>query len=129
MNPHTDTGRISIGNAENFTGSPTRGWFVGGFLDHAAGARLTDNVEIKWGRHKAGEERPDVAASDGTASLAVLITGRFEIAFPGETPDRAVLANQGDYVLYGPGVPHGWRALTDSVLITIRWRTTARMPA
>lgn len=121
-------GRISIGNAENFIDGPTRGWFVGSFLDRSAGPGLTDQVEVKWGRHEAGEQRPGVADSGGSSSLTILVSGRFELLFPGEDPGRTVLEHQGDFALYGPGVPHTWRALEPSVILTVRWRPALKAP-
>lgn len=116
----TTPGRISIGNAENFPTS--RGWFIGAFLDPSHGALVTGDVEMKWGRHPAGERRHEVSVAADTTSVAVLISGRFEIAFPGRRPGTALLQNQGDFVLYEPGIPHTWQALDDSVILTVRWR-------
>lgn len=112
--------RISIGNAENFPTS--RGWFMGGFLDPCHGALVTDDVEMKWGRHPAGEQRHELSVAAGTTSVAILISGRFEIRFPEQTPSVATLQRQGDFVLYEPGVAHTWQALEDSVILTVRWR-------
>lgn len=120
MTASRNVGRISIGNAENFPAS--RGWFVGSFLDNTAGARKTSDVEVKWGAHPAGDARIEVATGGDTASLTVLISGLFEIRFPGQNPDRALLERQGDFVLYEPGVAHTWQALADSVILTVRWR-------
>lgn len=126
MTAPQNPGRISIGNAENFPAS--RGWFVGNFLDADAGARKTSDVEVKWGAHPAGEGRTEVAPGGDTASLAVLISGLFEIGFPDQSPDRALLARQGDFALYEPGVAHTWRALADSVILTVRWRPSTPAP-
>jgi hypothetical protein len=36
--------------------------------------------------------------------------------------DREVaLARPGNYVLWGPGEDHSWRAETDAVVLTVRW--------
>jgi hypothetical protein len=118
----TSTGRIGIGNAENFPA--TRGWFVGGFLPDEAGLRRTDQVEVKWSSHPAGDRRMGVAGPGGNSTLTVLISGRFELIYPGDTPERTVLARQGDYVVFGPDVPHTWRALADSVTLTVRWKAS-----
>lgn len=112
--------RISIGNAENFTS--TRGWFVGNFLDPAtAGPHFTDGVEVKWSTHPKGDHRPDIAPGADTVTLTILISGAFEQIFPGQQPDRTYMERPGDFALYGPGVPHTWRALADSVMLTVRW--------
>ena len=118
----TSVGRISIGNAESFPAS--RGWFVGSFLGPDAGPRLRSDVEMKWGHHPAGDTRHELSQADDTASIAILISGRFELVFPGRRPERAQLRDQGDFVLYEPGVAHTWHALEESVILTVRWRPT-----
>lgn len=122
--------RISIGNAEDF-GTPTRGWFIGNFLDPTtAGPRFTDDVEVKWSVHPKGDHRPDIAPGSDTTTLTILIEGRFEQIFPDQQPGNTVMDRPGDFALYGPGVPHTWRALADSVMLTVRWkaRTAAGTP-
>jgi hypothetical protein len=116
--------RISIGNAEDF-GAPTRGWFVGNFLDTSAGPRLTDDVEVKWSVHPEGDHRPGIAPGTDTATLTILIEGRFEQIFPDQQPGRMLMERPGDFALYGPGVSHTWRALADSVMLTVRWKVSA----
>jgi len=116
--------RISIGNAEDF-GAPTRGWFVGNFLDTSAGPRLTDDIEVKWSIHPEGDHRPDIAPGADTVTLTILISGAFEQIFPGQQPGRTRMERPGDFALYGPDVPHTWRALADSVMLTVRWRPTS----
>lgn len=121
MPERIDTHRIAIGNAEHFPDS--RGWFVGAFIDPAAGIRHAP-VEVKWSDHPAGQERPGgIAPGADATTVTALVSGRFEVTFPGEHPDRVLLARPGDYAVFGPGVPHTWRALTDSTMFTVRWRT------
>jgi hypothetical protein len=115
--------RISIGNAEDFAHGPTRGWFIGNFLDPSAGPRFTDHVEVKWSVHPEGDHRPDIAPGADTVTLAILISGAFEQIFPGQHPGRMPMERPGDFALYGPGVPHTWRALADSVMLTVRWKS------
>lgn len=119
-------GRISIGNAENFPDS--RGWFVGSFLNESAGACRTSDLEVKWGAHAAGDCRTEVSPPALTASLAILITGRFELGFPHSSPDRVTLQRRGDFVLFEPGVAHTWHALEESVTLTVRWRPAITTP-
>lgn len=111
---------IHIGNAENFPAS--RGWFVGGFLDDHHGPLKTDDLELKWSHHPIGDHRPELAAPSDTASITILISGRFRLAFPGQDPDSVTLDKQGDFAYFGPGVPHTWQAETQSVILTVRWR-------
>lgn len=113
--------RIATGNAAGYTN--TRGWFVGSFLNpDTDGARVTDNVEVKWSLHSPGDQRPDIAPGNNTVTLTILLAGRFEQIFPGEDPETVQLEKMGDFALFGPDVPHTWRALAESVMLTVRWR-------
>jgi quercetin dioxygenase-like cupin family protein len=94
-----------------------RGWFVGHFMPEAD-VRRTGDVEVKWGVHPAGEERQSWQDNETRTTVLLLVQGRFRINFPDESH---VLARQGDYVMWGPGVGHSWRAEEDSVVVTIRW--------
>ncbi|MGW5175889.1 signal peptidase I [Streptomyces sp. NPDC004082] len=118
-------GRIHIGNAENFP--DTRGWFMGDFLAPHHTALITPDIEMKWGNHPAGQQRHELSAAADTTSVAILISGHFEIHFPGRAPHVATLQKQGDFVLYEPGVAHTWQAVDDSVILTVRWHP--RVPA
>lgn len=97
-----------------------RGWFVGRFIDSTEGLRCTDQVEVKWGIHLAdqGKKLPD-ASRYGT-TLTLLINGDFEVRFP-EMDRSVVLHNPGDYVMFSAGTLHSWKAITDSVVVTVRW--------
>lgn len=114
------SGRIHIGNAENFQSS-NRGWFVGAFLDDYHGPLKTDDVELKWSRHPVGDHRHELSAAADTASIAILIEGRFRLDFPGQTEETVTLQRQGDFVYFGPGIPHAWQAEAPSVILTVRW--------
>ena len=114
-----DTRSISVGNAAS-TSEGHAGWFIGPFLSKEAGVRRTDAVEVKWGRHMAGDVRADVNCQAGMHSLAILINGSFVIEFP-TLGEEVVLARTGDYVLYGPDVAHSWRAVEASTVVTVRW--------
>jgi hypothetical protein len=112
--------RVVTGNAGADGLSGGRGWFVGNFMPLETGPRRARAIEIKWGVHSAGERRPSVVDGSHTVSLALLVSGRFTLTFP-DVRDDVVLSRQGDYVVYGPGVPHTWHAVEDSTIITIRW--------
>jgi hypothetical protein len=109
---------VLIGNAGDDGAGQTRGWFVGHFLPPSTLLRCTDAVEVKWGVHPAGDSRPSMAMGTTATTLSVLVTGAFRVVFP----DREVpLSRPGDYVLFPPGVPHGWTADADSIVVTVRW--------
>ena len=79
--------------------------------------RNSDDVEIKWGVHPAGETRPGWVTDDPRSMLSVLVSGRFRI----DLPDRSVvLAEQGDYIVFH-GVNHTWEAEEASVVVSVRW--------
>ena len=109
--------RIRFGNA-GIDGADHRGWFVGHFMAGPDDLRFTDAVEVKWGVHKPGEGKPHWASNTKATTLSMLIKGRFRIAFPSE---EIVLAQEGDYAIWAPGVPHIWAAEQDSVVLSIRW--------
>ena len=130
--------RVTAGNAAD-DGAPFNGWFVGDLPAWlrsrgeasddalaAVGLRASSVLEVKWGIHEAGLPRPGGwVASSGITTLSVLISGEFEVRFrsrEGE-PERVVrLSRQGDYVLSGADYEHTWRAVADSVILSVRWR-------
>lgn len=120
-----DHPRIAVGNAEESGVTSHRGWFVGDFLLDGPTLRRESPVAVKWAVHEAGEQRSEPGESDSETSLAVLVSGSFQLSFPSEVPAQVVLSKRGDYVLYGPGVRHLWRALDDSVVLTVRWQSRA----
>jgi quercetin dioxygenase-like cupin family protein len=50
--------------------------------------------------------------------MVVLIKGRFQIDLSDASRE---LNTEGDYVVWGPGIDHCWRAIEDSVVLTVRW--------
>lgn len=109
-----------FGNAE-VDGANHRGWLVGHFID-PEDIRLSEDVEIKWGIHIAGEERESWHGVEHRTTVLVLVRGRFLINLDASSH---VLSSEGDYAMWGPGVGHSWRAEEDSVVITIRWPSTS----
>lgn len=110
------------GNA-NTDRAAYRGWIIGHFLP--PGIRQTEGLEIKWGVHPAGGERAEWAAGDERTTMLICFSGRFRLDLPGES---VILANQGDYVVWGPGVEHSWQAEEESVMLTVRWPSLVSQP-
>lgn len=110
-----------VGNAVR-DGASTRGWLVGHFLGPEGGIRTSEDVEIKWGVHPAGERREGMVTGDVRTTVLMLVSGRFEIELGGESH---ILAESGDYAMWGPGVDHIWEAHEDTVIITVRWPSVA----
>lgn len=105
------------GNAAE-DGREYRGWILGHFIDPAAGLRSSKDVEIKWGIHPAGEKRSEWTADDQRTTLVLLVEGNFRID---TTEGSVTFTRQGDYAAWGPGIDHAWEAITDSVVVTVRW--------
>lgn len=107
---------VYVGNAGQ-DAALDRGWLLGHFKD-ASDARHSAAVEIKWGVHPQGGKRAAWVTGEERTALLVVISGRFRMDFP----ERSVLlAEQGDYVVWGPGVDHSWQAEEASVVLTVRW--------
>jgi hypothetical protein len=111
--------RCHFGNAAT-DGADHRGWIVGAFMDDGD-LRMTRDVEIKWGIHPAGEQRAKWHDDEQRSTVLILISGRFRIDL---SVDSHVLARQGDYAMWGPGIGHSWQAEEDSIVITVRWPGT-----
>ncbi|MFI5614735.1 hypothetical protein [Amycolatopsis sp. NPDC051903] len=108
---------IVTGNAA-FDGADTRGWLIGHFAPLHSG-RHADEVEIKWAHHPAGAARDAWSPPADVRTLTVLVAGgpfRVDVA-----EDVVELRQLGDYVLFGPGLPHRWEALDAATMLTVRW--------
>ena len=111
-----ETPKWHFGNAA-IDGAERRGWMVGPFMD-PDDVRMTEAVEIKWGNHAAGDRRESWFEQEARTTVLLLVKGRFRVDLSVGT---AVLAEEGDYAMWGPGIGHSWRAEEDSVVVTIRW--------
>ncbi|MET7476594.1 signal peptidase I [Streptomyces sp. NPDC005648] len=107
---------VYVGNA-GIDAPLDRGWLLGHFKE-PDDPRHSDAVEVKWGVHPRGDERPQWVRGEKRTALLVLISGRFRVEFPERS---VILERQGDYVVWGPGVDHSWFAEEESVLLTVRW--------
>jgi hypothetical protein len=97
-----------------------RGWFLGHFRAPESGLPHSEEVEMKWGIHRQGEEKTALAANRTAFTLSILISGAFSVWFPAQARE-VLLTDAGDYVLFAPGVAHTWRALEDTVILSVRW--------
>lgn len=108
----------SSGNAADDS-ADYRGWLVGHFIDPSHGAvRKTTNLEVKWGIHPAGQQRPEWTEGEDRSTLVILVSGKFRVDL---SVKSVTLERQGDYLTWGPGIEHSWQAEDDSVVITVRW--------
>ena len=108
---------VISGNAADDS-ADRRGWLAGHFLTGPDDPRATGDVEVKWAVYDGGEVRPNWGINDQAHTLAILVRGVFRLRFPER---EVLLAKEGDYVLWEPGVPHLWQAETAAVVVTVRW--------
>lgn len=109
-----------FGNAQ-VDGGPFRGWVLGHFVPEALGLRHTDEVEVKWSAHATGLGEEWTMCRTAT-TIAILVAGRHRI----ELPHRGYeMSTPGDYLMWGPGVPHRWQVLQDSTIVAVRWPSVA----
>ncbi len=106
-------------------GEGFRGWMMGAF--HPPESPLHDpHQEVKFDSVRKGVCRPrnEASADSKNRTLQILVEGHIRTTFPA-TAERgeyvAELSAPGHYALWESGVLHFWEALTDSVVITIRW--------
>lgn len=110
------TDNVYVGNA-TVDAAGDRGWLLGHFKPTGS-VRHSEDVEIKWGVHPRGDQRAEWVLGEKRTALLILISGRFRVELPGRS---VVLADQGDYVVWGQGVDHSWYAEEESVVMTVRW--------
>ncbi|OLF10480.1 signal peptidase I [Actinophytocola xinjiangensis] len=106
-----------FGNAPEET-KDNRGWLLGHFITPPDDILHSKDVEVKWAVHPAGEKRAEWTVDDQRTTLVLLVDGEFRIDL---TEGSRTLRTQGDYALWGPGIDHSWKALTDSTVMVVRW--------
>ena len=116
-----DTVPVQFGNAQ-VDGAPIGRWLLGHFVPPALGLRHTDDVEVKWSAYETGFGESEWTACQTATTIAILIAGKHRIEFPHRVFE---LTTPGDYVIWGPGVPHRWRVLDDSTIVAVRWPSVA----
>ena len=78
----------------------------------------TGELELKWYTRAKGETRDQWAPGNPVKTLNVLIRGHFVLLFPNQ---EIALEKEGDFVLFGPDVPHSFRSVEESLVLTVRW--------
>jgi mannose-6-phosphate isomerase-like protein (cupin superfamily) len=113
----SDTATPIFGNVVGAS-KDTRGWFLGHFMPGDGNPLQTSQLELKWYTHAEGESRSEWAPGNPVKTLNILGRGHFVLLFP----DREIaLEKEGDFVLFGPGVPHSFRSVHESLVLTVRW--------
>jgi len=96
---------VPVSGNVNDVSKGTRGWFVGHFMPGEGNPLKIEEVEMKWFTHPKGDTRAQWAPGNPVRTLNVLIRGHFVLLFP----DREVsLKKEGDFVLFGPDMPHSY---------------------
>ena len=72
----SSTPRWHFGNAA-VDGAERRGWLVGPFMD-ADDLRRSNQLEIRWGVHPAGDRREAWFEEETRTTVLMLISGRFQ---------------------------------------------------
>jgi quercetin dioxygenase-like cupin family protein len=110
-------GAPRFGNAAHAS-RDTRGWFLGHFVAGDESPLRSEDVELKWFVHAAGESRPEWSPPSPARTLNLLLRGRFVLRFP---DGEVALEREGDFVVFGPGVSHSYRSVEESLVLTVRW--------
>ena len=117
-------------------GTPFHSWFVGNLKGWTTsglsagppgfGLRTSSTVEMKWGTHRTGEQRPEWAGCSDKMTMSLLVRGRFRLRFrsPGNRSEitEHLLAREGDYAIWGTEAEHTWIVEEDAVIFTVRWK-------
>ena len=117
MKSGSDTPTSHFGNV-NIASKDTRGWFLGHFMPGQDNPLRVEEVELKWYTHAEGETREQWAPGNPVKTLNILIRGHFVLLFPDH---EVTLEKEGDFVLFGPNVPHSFRSVKESLVLTVRW--------
>ena len=105
----------------NESSKDTRGWFLGHFMPGEDNPLHTEELELKWYTHAKGETRAEWAPGNPVRTLNILLRGHFVLLFPDQ---EVALEKEGDFVIFGPGVPHSYRCEEESLVLTVRWPST-----
>jgi hypothetical protein len=114
---------IPISGNVNEASKDTRGWFLGHFMPGEENPLRTGELELKWYTHAKGETREQWAPGNPVKTLNILIRGHFVLLFPNQ---EIALEKEGDFVLFGPDMPHSFRSVEESLVLTVRWPSAPR---
>jgi hypothetical protein len=70
------------------------------------------------GQAPLGDTRAEWTTEERRTTMLILVDGLFRVDL---TECSAILAVQGDYLMWGPGIDHSWEALAPSIVVAIRW--------
>ena len=106
------------------------GWFIGQFVPPEFGLRHQAGVELKWGMHADGETRTHPVAYPCATTISILLQGGMRLTFgTGDQQDIVTLRDPGDYVIFAPGTTHGWEAVGETIVLSVRFPSLASGPS
>jgi hypothetical protein len=112
--------RPEFGNAA-ICGRRTGGWLVGHFIKTPSSLRATGDLEIKWGEHKPGKFT-DWKSQPEKKTITLLVSGKMLVQIRiGRKTDAYILSSPGDFIIWDDNRKHRWKALTKTIVISIRW--------
>jgi len=119
--------KFGNGNVRTKIPNGERGWIFGNFKENPLPFPWNyKDFEIKWADLKKGENSGGVKNDTiDTVTITVLVKGgpHKTTLYPGESNEVAyVLEKEGDFVFWGPGVPHSWEALEKNTTISFRYK-------
>lgn len=84
----------------------------------------SNDVEVKWAIHPEGHERAEWSPASSVRTITVLVRGHLRSRFLIDGEERVVdLMHEGDSVTW-ENVAHTWKALKDTVTLSVRWKPT-----
>jgi len=107
---------------KDLTNKENRGWFIGHFVNDNDFFK-SDEVEVKWSNHKAGEVRRGLRNDGNAKTITILISGKCRLTADIDNfSSEKILDQVGDFFAYSTGeVNHTFEALEDTNMLTIRW--------
>lgn len=99
-----------------------KSWVIGHFIDQRTPFH-EKNFSLKWTKSKKGEKRGH-AGINPAKTLDILVYGKHRVNLV-ESGESVLLEKEGDYIYVGPGIAHTWETLEDSLIVTLRWPSTA----
>lgn len=102
-----------------------KGWIFGHFVPKKSKFSIfkNKNFEVHWGSRKKGDSNENVVYNETSYTLGILLKGKISIILYKNKKEKKeyLLQKEGDYLVFGPGVPHDWIALKDSLILGVRW--------
>jgi hypothetical protein len=119
-----DDMKPEFGNAA-VCGLPTGGWIVGHFVKESS-LRATNDIEIKWGVHEPGVFT-DWKSQPGKKTITLLVSGEMLVQIhAGRKTEVFTLGSPGDFIIWDDNRKHRWKALTKTIVVSIRWPSLAK---